>query len=88
MLKLFQKWVRVKEVFISKQLSRWGRRFGLVRFFDVGNVVSLEKKLDRYFIGNMKLHVNLPKYRRERIESNGSGHVSTEKSGGGIQDHN
>jgi len=90
MLKLFQKWVRVKEVFIFKRLNRWGRRFGFVRFFDVGNVVSLKKELDCCFIGNMKLHVNLPKYRSERIKSNGNGHVSVEKSksGGGIQYHN
>jgi len=89
MLKVFQKWARVKEVFISKRLNRWGRRFGFVRFFDVGNAVSLERELDRCFIGNMKLHVNLPKYRRGSFESNGSSHFMAEKSrsGGGTQPH-
>ena len=64
MLKIFQKWARVKEVFISKRLNRWGRRFGFVRLFDVENVFRLEKQLDQIYIGNMKLYVNIPKYRR------------------------
>ena len=33
MLKIFQRWTRVKEVFISHRLNKWGRRFGFVRFF-------------------------------------------------------
>jgi len=39
----------VKEVFISRRVNRWGRRFGFVRFFDVENVVRLEKELDRTY---------------------------------------
>jgi len=85
MLKLFQKWARVKEVIISKRLNRWGRRFGFVRFFDVGDFVSLERELDRCYIGNMKLHVNLPRYRREGLERYGRA-LSGEKnkSGGSV----
>jgi len=64
MVKLFQKWARVKEVFISRRLNKWGRRFGFVRFLEVKNVVRLEGELDRIYIGNRKLHVNIPKYRR------------------------
>jgi len=33
MHKVFQRWARVKEVFISRRLNKWGRRFGFVRFF-------------------------------------------------------
>ena len=54
----------MKEVFISGRRNRWGRRFGFVRFFSVPNESKLEKELDKIFIGNMKLYVNLPKYRR------------------------
>ena len=68
MLKLFQRWARVKEVFISRRLNRWGRRFGFVRFFTVDNAVSLERDLDRYYIGNRKLYVNLPRYQRDGYE--------------------
>jgi len=46
MFRIFQKWVRVKEVFISKCPNRWGRRFGFVRFFPFPNDVRLEKQLD------------------------------------------
>jgi len=32
MFKIFQRWARVKEVFIVRKLNRWGRRFGFVNF--------------------------------------------------------
>jgi len=60
---VFQKWGRVKEVFIARRLNKCGRRFGFVRFFDVRNVVRLEKELDKIYIGNLKLYVNILKYR-------------------------
>ena len=65
MLKFFQKWARVKEVFISRRRNRWGSRFGFVRFFGIENVVSLERELDSSYVGKMKLYVNLPRYRRD-----------------------
>jgi len=68
MTKVFQKWATVKEVFISRRPNKWGRRFGFVRFLDVKNVVRLEGDLDRIYIGTMKLHVNIPKYRRHQYE--------------------
>jgi len=61
----------VKEVFISGRRNRWGRRFEFVRFFTVPNELRLEKELDQIFIGNMKLHVNLPKYRRTGFSQQG-----------------
>jgi len=64
MHKVFKKWARVKEVFITRRLNKWGRRFGFVRFFEVGNVTSLEKELDQIYIGNKKLYVNIPRYQR------------------------
>ncbi|XP_068475216.1 uncharacterized protein [Phaseolus vulgaris] len=69
MRKVFQRWARVKEVFISRRLNKWGRRFGFVRFFDVGNVGRLEKELDQIFIGSKKLHVNVPRYRRFELQA-------------------
>ncbi|XP_068503600.1 uncharacterized protein [Phaseolus vulgaris] len=70
MVKVFQKWARVKEVFISHRLNKWGRRFGFVRFLEVKNVRRLEGELDQIYIGNIKLHVNIPKYQRVQTESN------------------
>jgi len=51
MLKIFQRWARVKDVFISRRLNKWGRRFGFVSLFDVKNVAKLEKELDQIYIG-------------------------------------
>jgi len=85
MLEVFQKWARVKEIFISRRRNRWGRRFGFVRFFGVRNVASLERDLDSSFVGNMKLHVNLPRYRRDGLGSKGGMFFSAEMKprGGG-----
>jgi len=68
MLKIFHRWARVKEVFISRRLNKWGKRFGFVRIFDVRNVGKLERELDQLYIGNTKLFVNIPKYRRHQQE--------------------
>ena len=68
MFKIFRRWARVKEVFISRRLNKWGRRFGFVRFFEVRNVGRLGRDLDQIYIGNKKLHVNIPRYRRSEEE--------------------
>jgi len=68
MHKVFQRWARVKEVFISRRQNKWGRRCGFVRFGKVGNVGRLEKELDQIYIGNLKLHVNVSRYRRNEVE--------------------
>jgi len=69
MLKVFQRWARVKEVFVSRRLNKWGRRFGFVRFFYVRNVRWLESELDQIIVGNRKLYVNIPKYRKTQEEN-------------------
>ena len=63
MLTFFQKWARVKEVFISRRRNRWGRRFDFVRFFGTENVVSLERELDST---STKSFINDSKQRRLR----------------------
>jgi len=68
MVKIFQKWTRVKEVFISRRSNRWGRKFGFVQFFELANVGRLEKDLNRIYIGNIKLYVNVPRYKRDDFE--------------------
>ncbi|XP_068497837.1 uncharacterized protein [Phaseolus vulgaris] len=69
MLKVFQRWARVKEVFVSRRLNKWGRRFSFVRFFYVRNVRWLESELDQIIVGNRKLYVNIPKYCRTQEEN-------------------
>jgi len=68
MLRIFQKWARVKEVFISRRLNKWGRRFGFVSFFGVSNAGRMERELDQVYIRSRKLYVNIPKYKRNAPE--------------------
>jgi len=86
--KCFRKWARVKEIFISRRRNRWGRRFRFVRIFGVRNVVSLERDLDSCYIGNMKLHVNLPRYRRDGYGSKRGGLYFNEAKAKGGDVHN
>jgi len=61
--KVFRRWGRLVEVFISTKLNRWGNRFGFLRFCEIKNVRKLESELDVIRIGNMNLYVNIPRYR-------------------------
>jgi len=84
MLKIFQIWARVQKVLISRRLNRWGRRFRFMRFFDVRNVGKLERELDQIYVGNRKLNVNVPKYRRHqevrpRVERTDARHLNMER---------
>lgn len=62
----FKKWDDVREIFISKQRNKDGRRYGFIRFKGVHDMHILERQLDSIVIRGMKLYVNIPKYGRER----------------------
>ncbi|ESW06482.1 hypothetical protein PHAVU_010G051400, partial [Phaseolus vulgaris] len=53
--KVFQRWGRILDVFISRKLNARNRRFGFVRFHGVSDAHSLERKLDAIWIGTWKL---------------------------------
>lgn len=55
----------MREIFISKQKNRNGRRFGFARFRAVSDVHKLARQLDQIVIGGLKLYVNIPKYGRD-----------------------
>ncbi|ESW07945.1 hypothetical protein PHAVU_009G005600, partial [Phaseolus vulgaris] len=63
--KVFQRWGRVLDVFVSRKLNARNQKFGFVRFQGVNDVFSLERELDAIWIGTWKLQVNLPKYQRK-----------------------
>jgi len=46
MWKVFQRWGRVVDVFISRRLNNKNQIFGFVKFQDVVDVVDLERRLD------------------------------------------
>jgi len=62
--RIFRRWERVEDVFISRRLNQRGHKFCFVRFQGITNPGALEQQLDNIRIGNMKLHVNMPKYQQ------------------------
>ncbi|KAK9078284.1 hypothetical protein SSX86_002341 [Deinandra increscens subsp. villosa] len=56
---------RVVDFYISRRRSRVGDVFGFIKFEDVGDIWSLEKKLCNVKIGNLKISVNLEKFGRD-----------------------
>jgi len=62
--KIFPRWGRVSDVFISRRLNIKKQRFGFVRFLGVQNVRELEYHLNTIRIGSWKLNANRPKYIR------------------------
>ncbi|XP_029125646.1 uncharacterized protein LOC114915299 [Cajanus cajan] len=79
--KIFQKYGSVKEVFVAQRKNKWGREYGFVRFAGVTDAMALADQLDKIVIGNNKMHVNIPKYRRwewRRTEHK----AKTERNGG------
>ena len=52
------------EVYIARKRNKWGRRFGFVRFSEVTDEKKMEYALDIIKIGEEKLYVNLPRFKR------------------------
>lgn len=69
---IFQRYENVWEVFIAPKRDKKGKRFGFVRFTDVKNPVKLERELDTILIGNMKMHVNFPRFEKKKPRETGS----------------
>ncbi|ESW10993.1 hypothetical protein PHAVU_009G256300, partial [Phaseolus vulgaris] len=68
--KLFQRWGRVLDIFISRKLNTRKQHFGFVRFQRVGDTHVLERKLDSIWIGTWKMRVNIPKYYKNEFPKN------------------
>jgi len=58
----FKKLGDVREIFISKQRNKNGRRYGSARFKGEEDVHSLERKLDNIVLGRIKMCANIPKF--------------------------
>ncbi|WJX67034.1 hypothetical protein P8452_51533 [Trifolium repens] len=67
--KLFAKFGRVGEVYIPSKKDKWGRRFGFVKYLDVGNVEKLTLKLGEVWSGSFKLRINLSRFERKKKSS-------------------
>ncbi|KAK7260395.1 hypothetical protein RIF29_26401 [Crotalaria pallida] len=49
----------------TKELDRFGKRFGFVRFFKHNDIPRIQNKLKDFWIGSYKLIINRPRFQRE-----------------------
>jgi len=87
MWRIFQRWERLAEVFMSKKLNYSGNRFGFMRFFDVKIPGKLERQLDSIRIDALKLYVNLPKYCKGEKRKSKAGTIHTLQGKKKKEDH-
>ncbi|PWA92948.1 hypothetical protein CTI12_AA076220 [Artemisia annua] len=64
MYELFSEVGEIAEVYIARKVSKAGKRFGFARFFRVGNIQALEKRLNRISIGSFRLKANIATYEK------------------------
>lgn len=66
MFDVFTQYGEVDEVEIPSKKDVRGRRYGFLRFFGVLDPVMLAVKLDIIFLGRKKIHMNTPRFFREK----------------------
>ncbi|XP_058726324.1 uncharacterized protein LOC131597658 [Vicia villosa] len=69
---VFESYGDVDEVIIPSKRNIRGNRYGFVRFFDVEDDKRLATKLDKIFLEDRKIYVNIPRFSRRM-------HVDSEK---------
>lgn len=80
---VFKEYGNVDEVIIPPKKDVRGKRYGFVRFFDMGEAEFLAKRLDSIFIGRRKLHVNIPKHNRRSVKEQSKGKEAVHHAGFG-----
>lgn len=63
--RIFQRFGKVNEVFIANKRNKRGQWFDFVRLLEVSNHKKLEYELDHIWIGDLKLHANIPRFKRD-----------------------
>ncbi|XP_058746552.1 uncharacterized protein LOC131619480 [Vicia villosa] len=74
LFQLFGCYGSVVEVAISPRRNSFGKRFGFARFVEVIDGRLLAVRLDNIIIGGKKIHVNLPRFKRDsyrRVKGHG-----------------
>ncbi|GKV24808.1 hypothetical protein SLEP1_g34374 [Rubroshorea leprosula] len=67
MWRAFSGYGRVIDIYVPNRKDRYGRRFRFARFQEVKNVSMLEKELDHIKVGGVKIHVNQPRIKMNRL---------------------
>ena len=65
MKRLFGGCGHVEEVFDPQKLDRWGRKFGFVKFREVGDLEDLESRLEEVWLWKIRLKVNRARFGRD-----------------------
>lgn len=55
------------DVFLPSKLDKRRKEFGFLRFLHVEDKFRLQRQLDNVLIGDLKLWVNLPKFKRDEV---------------------
>ena len=55
----------MEEVFDPQKLDRWGRKFGFVKFREVGDLEDLESRLEEVWLWKIRLKVNRARFGRD-----------------------
>ncbi|GAU38294.1 hypothetical protein TSUD_157790 [Trifolium subterraneum] len=82
----FARFGRVGDVYIPPRVDKQGKRFGFVKFREVGDAVQLLRSLSNIWIGSFKLRINLSKFQRindQEQKGDGQKDVFRPHGGGG-----
>lgn len=69
MFRAFALYRKVVEVVIPPRRNKWGKRFGFARFVEVHDPRLFAVKLDNIIFGANKIHVNIPRFGREKPQT-------------------
>ncbi|KAJ9557834.1 hypothetical protein OSB04_012448 [Centaurea solstitialis] len=61
----------IVDLYIARKKSKWGKRFGFVRFIKVANWKALENDLNSIWIGNFRIRANLARFNRIAHKNHG-----------------
>lgn len=71
MYETFKNYGEIDEVVIPSKRDVRGRRYGFARYFKVRDKYLFSTMLNKKFIGNRNLYVNIPRFKRRQIVSDG-----------------
>jgi RNA recognition motif-containing protein len=84
LVKLFESYGEVTEVFVPNKVDKWGRKFGFVKFSEVEDVVELESRLEEVWLWKVRLKVNKARFGREESKGDGEGSSRGAVARGGV----
>ncbi|CAL0332814.1 unnamed protein product [Lupinus luteus] len=79
----FQKWGRVRDVYIPDKRNKNNQRFAFIRFENVSDERKLALDLDKLWFGKSKIFANIPRFLRNDVKSRRVGVQKTGRQWGG-----